>query len=251
MKLNLLISGLVLLCALPAISQKKEYTIVSEKRNVASFETIDISGRFVVMLYPDTKPEVTVMAAEEYIADVETVVENGVLKINMIDLTDNKNVSIVDGLRTKYNDYLIRNPIEIHVGVTNFSKIYVKGVTTLETESMLKLQNLYIDINDASKANLDIEVENGFMAALSGASKINIKGKAMNADISASGASSFEAKDLMIRNAKISLSGASRAEIHASESLDADLKGATKLICTGSPKNIRQNASRGSGIIVK
>ena len=162
-----------------------------------------------------------------------------------------KNVSIVDGLRTKYNDYLIRNPIEIHVGVTNFSKIYVKGVTTLETESMLKLQNLYIDINDASKANLDIEVENGFMAALSGASKINIKGKAMNADISASGASSFEAKDLMIRNAKISLSGASRAEIHASESLDADLKGATKLICTGSPKNIRQNASRGSGIIVK
>lgn len=51
------------------------------------------------------------MAAEEYIADVETVVENGVLKINMIDLTDNKNVSIVDGLRTKYNDYLIRNPI--------------------------------------------------------------------------------------------------------------------------------------------
>lgn len=52
--------------------------------------------------------------------------------------------------------------------MTNFSKIYVKGVTTLETESMLKLQNLYIDINDASKANLDIEVENGFMAALSG-----------------------------------------------------------------------------------
>ena len=38
--------------------------------------------------------------------------------------------------------------------------------------------NLYININDASKANLNIEIDNGFMAALSGASKMDIYGKA-------------------------------------------------------------------------
>ena len=257
MKRNLVWIWLAMIVALPVASQtnettkKTEYKVVSEVRNVASFETIDVSGRFLVMLYPGTKPEVTVVAADEYIADVETVVENGVLKINMLDLTDNKNVSIVDGLKTKYNDYLIRQPIEIHIAVTNVTKIFVNGVTTLETESMLKLQNLYININDASKANLNIEIDNGFMAALSGASKMDIYGKAENADISVSGASSFEGKDFKTHNAKMTLSGASRANIHVTESLDAELKGATKLVCSGSPKNIRQNASRGSSIVIK
>ncbi len=257
MKRNLLLIGLTLVCVLPVISQtketsqKNEYKIVSEKRNVSSFESVEVSGRFLVMLYPSTTPEVTVMAAEEYIRDVETVEEMGVLKINMLDLTDNKNVSIVDGLKTKYNDYLIRQPIEIHIGVTKISKIVVKGVTTIETGSLLKLQNLYISISDASKANLKVDIENGFMASLSGATKMDISGKSADADISVSGASSFEGKDFMIRNAKIELTGASRAETHVSESLDADLKGATKLICTGSPKNIRQNASRSSAIVIK
>jgi hypothetical protein len=49
----------------------------------------------------------------------------------------------------------------------------------------------------------------------------------------------------------MTLSGASRANIHVTESLDAELKGATKLVCSGSPKNIRQNASRGSSIVIK
>ena len=257
MKRNLLLIGLALVCALPLASQtnessrKTEYKVVSEARTIDPFGAIEVSGRFLVMLHQATKPEVTVLAADEYISIVDTRVENGVLKISMLDLTDNKNVSVIDGLKTKYNDYLIRQPIELHIGVTDISKILINGVTTVKTESILKLENLYININDASKANLHIEIGNGFVAALSGASKMSVSGKTPNAEISVSGASSFEAKELLIKNAKVSLSGASRAEIFASESLDAELKGATKLVCSGSPKSIKQNASRGSSIEIK
>lgn len=257
MKNKLVSFALAMICVFPLVSQtretakKTEYNVVSEARVIDSFKAIEVSGRFRVLLHQATKPEVTVLAAEEYISAVETLVENGVLRINMLDLTDNKNVSVIDGLKTKYNDYLIRQPIEIHIGVTDISKILVNGVTTVETESILKLENLYINISDASKASLHIDIENGFVASLSGASKMEAKGKAASTEISVSGASSFEGKNLLIKDAKVALSGASRAEIHASESLDAELKGATKLVCSGSPKNIRQNASRGSSIVIK
>ncbi|MHB9056651.1 MAG: GIN domain-containing protein [Paludibacteraceae bacterium] len=257
MKKSLLIIGLALMYALPGFSQTKEtakktdFKVVSETRNIVSFETIEVSGRFLVKLYPSSKTEVTVTTAEDYISAVETNVENSILKINMRGLTDNKNVNVIDGLKNKFNDFLIRQPIEIRIGVPDISKILIYGITTVETESILKLQNLYININDASKVNLNVDIANNFTAVVSGASKVNITGKTANSQLNVSGASSFEGKDFLTRSSKVSLSGASRAEIHASESLDAELKGATKLICTGSPKSLKQNASRGSSIIVK
>ena len=257
MKRNLFLAGLLLISVFATMAQTKEavkkaeYNVISEDRNIASFETIDISGRFLVKLYPSSTPAITVTAADEYISFVETNVENGVLKINMRNLTSDKNVNIIDGLKNKYNDYLIRQPIEIRVGVVNLNQILVKGVTTVETESILKLQNLYLNISDASKANLKIDIASGFSAAISGASKVELSGRTVNSDINISGASSLEGKDFQAKNSKVVLSGASRAEMHVTENLDAELKGATRLVCSGSPKSIKQNASRGSSIVIK
>lgn len=63
MKRNLVWIWLAMIVALPVASQtnettkKTEYKVVSEVRNVASFETIDVSGRFLVMLYPAQSPK--------------------------------------------------------------------------------------------------------------------------------------------------------------------------------------------------
>ena len=47
--------------------------------------------------------------------------------------------------------------------------------------------------------------------------------------VKASGACAFHGSQLLAKDAKVDLNGASRAEVHTTESLDANLSGATKL----------------------
>lgn len=225
--------------------------VKTENRTIAAFDNIDISGRFNVTLYNNATPEVSVTTAEKYIGDVETKVEGKTLIIKMKNLIGNENVTIIDGIKTKYNDYFIRKPIEIKIGIGNISVINLAGITNVESNETWRANELFLSFNEASKARLTVEVSNKLDVNLSGASKLDVKGKATNFNIGVHGASSLQAKDLKSQHAKVALSGAGRAEIFASESLDAELKSASKLICTGSPKSIKQNASMGTSISVK
>ncbi len=229
----------------------EDFTVVTQMRDVSSFKSIDISGRFSVKLYQSEQPEVSVITIEKYISNVETKVENNVLKINMLEKTDEEKSGIFDGLKAKYNDYLIRQPIEIHIGVTDINIINLSGATSLETDGKLKLNSLYMSLGDASKASMNVEVTKEMNVSLTGATKLDVTGSVNVFQAGVHGASSLEAQGLKSKSAKVEMSGAARAEVHASEAIDADLKGATKLVCTGSPKSVKQSMSRAASITIK
>ncbi|HHT22367.1 MAG TPA: DUF2807 domain-containing protein [Bacteroidales bacterium] len=226
-----------------------EFTVVSQNREVSDFQSIDISGRFLVKLYASQKSEVSVITAARFIENVETTSANGVLRVNMKDKSDEQ--GIIDGLKTKYNDYLIRQPIEIHIGVTNINIINIAGATTLETNGKLKLQTLYMSIGDASKVNLNVEIAKELNVSLTGASKMDVVGSTNKLTVGVHGACSLDGKNLKAKTVKVELSGAGRAEVHATEEIDADLKGASKLVCNGSPKSVKQSVSRASAITIR
>jgi hypothetical protein len=232
-------------------AKKATSNAITVTRNVPEFQSIQINGRFLVKLYNSTKSEVKIVALEEYIPKVETVVENGFLSVRMADNAKNENANFFEGLKAKYGDFLVRQPIEIQIGVPDVKNIKVNGVTTVQTDSPLKLQKLNLEIGDATKANLNLELEDEFIATVSGASKMQVSGKTQNLQVYVNGASSYEGSDLSAQNVKVVLTGASRAELQALNSIDATLKGATKLVCTGSPKQIKQEASVGSSISIK
>lgn len=228
-----------------------EFTVVSQNREISDFQSIDITGRFLVKLYASEKPEVSVITAEKFIDIVETTSANGVLKINMKDKSAEDKKGVLDGLKTKYNDYLIRQPIEIHIGVKNINIINVAGVTTIESDGTLKLQTLYMSIGDASKVNLNVEIAKELNVSLTGASKMDVSGSTDKLTIGVHGACSLDGKDLKAKTVKAELSGAGRAEVYATEEIDADLKGASKLVCNGSPKTVKQSVSRASAITIR
>lgn len=248
--------SLCLAFSLSIFAQKKdneraEFTVVSQVREVSAFQSLDITGRFLVKLYQSAQPELSVITADKYIPNVETKVESNVLNIKMIDKSGEEKSGVLDGLKTKYNDYLIRQPIEIHIGVTNINIINLAGVTTLETDGKLNLNTLYMSIGDASKATMNLEISKELNVSLTGATKLDVVGSAVKFEVGVHGASALDAKDLKTKSAKVELTGAARAEVQASDALDADLKGATKLVCTGSPKSVKQTISRASSITIK
>jgi len=83
MKKILLSFVLVLLTLVPAISQKVVYDDNVQKRDISSFHAIETSSGIEVIMSKGDKEELAVSVGNpEYLNEVRTVVENGVLKLS-------------------------------------------------------------------------------------------------------------------------------------------------------------------------
>ncbi len=232
-------------------SERTESSVSTEIREVPAFNAIDISGRFAVVIYNSDTPEVSVTASSRYIADVVTSVDNGTLRVNMANLIGDENVSIVDGVKTKYNDYLLRKPIEIKIGVKGLNILNLSGLSNLVAKETMEAEKFYISLGDAAKVFMNLDISDSLDVHLAGAAKLDLEGKTNYLKLNVHGASSVSASKLTAAHSEVQLTGAARADIHTTESLDADLKGASKLNCTGSPKSVKQKSTMGSGITIK
>lgn len=254
-KVKLIFSlSLAIASLMPVVAQNTsdtDFELITENRELPPFEGINVSGRFKIVLYQSDVQTVSATVPEKFIETVETKVENNILYINMLDLTKEKEGNILENLKIKYNDYLLRQPIEIKIGIPDLKSIYAKGASRIESQGALIINNLTIELSGASKAELNANIANSLNTSLSEAVKLDIQGSAENISVKANGASAFNGGKLLTKNAKVDLNGASRAEIHATESFDANLNGATKAICTGNPKSVKQVVSRGSSITIK
>lgn len=245
-----LLWGLMLMLALPAFSQNAgNVELTTESRQLTSFDRVNITGRFRVIIYESGTQQVSVTAPDKLLGAVETSVESGVLKINM--QQDSANNNVLENLKAKYNDYLLRQPIEIKIGVADLKNISARGASRIESQGVLNLSNLTVELSGASKAELNCQIGNNLIVSLTEAVKLDIQGSATNVVVTGNGASAYNGEKLIAKSAKVELNGASRAEVYASESFEANLNGATKVVCIGSPKNVKQHASRGSSITVK
>lgn len=252
MKKNfLLMLGLALVCTFSAFSQTDNFEVITENRNLTAFHSVQVTGRFKIVLSETSSQSVSVTVPDKFLETVETSVSNGVLNIRMVDLSKEKGANILESLKAKYNDYLIRQPIEVRIGVNDLKSIVAKGASRIETVGMLDVPSLHVDLSGATKAEMDANVSNSLNVSLSEAAKLDIQGSAADVSVTANGAASYNGQRMLAKNAKVQLNGASRAEVHATENFDAVLNGATKVVCTGSPKTIKQQASRGSSITIQ
>jgi len=230
--------------------EKGEYEIITENRNLPEFENLNITGRFKVVLHQTSSQTVSVVAPDKYLWYVETVVDHNALNIKMKEPKKEEDKNFFDRLKTKYNDYLIRQPIEVHIGVNYLKQIVLDGASLVETESAFEGKELYINLSGASKANLEFTLSD-LSAVLSGATKLEMKGQTDNFQLDGSGAAAYDGVNMKSKNVTVSLSGASKAEVYATDNFDAKLTGASTVICSGNPKKVHQTSSRASKIVIK
>jgi hypothetical protein len=83
---------------------------------------------------------------------------------------------------------------------------------------------------------------------VSGSGGMKLFGKAGNSTVKVSGSGGYTGKDLLTANTSVHVSGSGRAEVNASDSVNASVSGSGGIQYTGNPKSVSKSKS-GSGRI--
>jgi len=190
-------------------STKGSGNIVTEKRDVAGFNAIDVSNVFVVEVTSQSEFSVEVEADDNLLPLIKTEVQNGRLEI-----------SAEKKIKSK-------SPIKVRIGAPNIDKLNASGA------SRTTISNI-----GGSAIDLDI----------SGASKVTLSGTASQLTADMSGASSVDATELRCEKVSVDSSGASKARVNATSTLSVDASGASSISYVGTPATINKKTSGASSV---
>lgn len=183
--------------------------IATESREVTGFKGIDVSGVFQVEIKAQQDFAVEVEADDNLLPLIKTEVRNGILHIDSVDRISS------------------HNGLTVRISAPNIDSIQASGASKV---------NL-VDLN-----NDDLRVDT------SGASKIFVYGETARLEVEVSGASSIDAENLKAENASVNASGASHVSLFATAELNADASGASRIVYSGKPGNLRKDVSGASSI---
>ena len=205
--------------------------VLKETRKVGSFNSIEVSGAFEVMIKQGDAEEVTIETDRNILPLVRTEVSGSTLKIET-----RKNVNHTTVLK-------------VYVTVKDLNKIELSGAVNVKTDGKLTVPELSIEGSGASDAKMDIAVQK-LRLDCSGASKLKFTGTADDVNMELSGASEIFGFDLAAGNFDIEISGAGNAQINVSKKLHAEISGAGSVRYKGTPTEVDQSIS-GAGSIKK
>jgi hypothetical protein len=186
-------------------------TIKTEKRDIGTFASVDVSGAYEVEIVCQKQPSLEVEGDDNILPLVQTYVKNNTLFI------------------TSERGFNVKKPIKVRITTGNLEGVNSTG---------------------ASKITLDGVKNEQLVIETSGASKIDAAGETKSLQIESSGASTVDVRDLRAARVKVSLSGAGHANVYASEEVNADVSGAASVTYYGEPKVVNKSVS-GAGSINK
>ena len=183
--------------------------VVTEKREIADFKSIEVSGIFEVEVVAQKEFSIEIEADDNLLELIKTEVKDGTLEIE------------------RKKRFSSRNSIKIRISAPNIEKLDNAGV------SKVTIVNI---------ANESLQIDS------SGASKVKLEGTTNKLNLDISGASRIDASGLSASKVAVESSGASSARVNVSSELDADLSGASRVSYKGNPTRIDKNTSGASRI---
>lgn len=184
--------------------------IQNEKREVSEFNAVDVGGNFVVEITAQKDYSLEVEADDNLLPFIKTEFDGETLRIE----SERKLSS--------------SNPIKIRISAPDIENLNISGAAKV---SVINLNNESLNVDS------------------SGASKISCEGQTKNLTVDMSGASNLDGENLKAENVSVDASGASKATVSVQNDLKADTSGASKVIYSGNPTNIKKKTS-GAGSIV-
>jgi hypothetical protein len=176
----------------------------TENRDVEPFDKIEISGFGTVEVVFGDEHSLKVTTDDNLLEYVKTVVKDGTLQIS---IRENINPDV---------------PLTFNVVTNDLNTVDISGAANLIVRS----------------AQLD-----SLVIGASGACRMTADGTVDRLEVGVSGSGKIDADKLLAKKVKISISGAGKANVHASESLDASVSGAGLIQCSGDPADVSQSVS--------
>lgn len=186
--------------------------IVTEKREVSGFKSVDVGGVFQVEIVAQKEFGVEVEADDNLIEFIQTNVDGDTLRIE-------------SDKRLKSG-----SPIKIRISAPNIDGLQVSGAAKV-TAANLNSQSLKIES--------------------SGGSKVTVAGQSTKLWIEASGGARVNAGELIAIDGHIEGSGGSNVDVNVTGDLNSDVSGGARVIYNGTPANIVTNKSGGARVSQK
>ena len=201
---------------------------ITETRDVDNFHALEISANGQVDLRVDSVFRVEVTCEESIIDFLETVEDDGVLKIYF-----DRDVYDVDGLR-------------IRVSAPNWDAIETSGSIDLDAPDAISGDRLRVNLSGSGNLRFfDVDFQE-IDAQTSGSANLFLTGQAESLDVTISGSGNTDALDCPVQNAKVTISGSGSARLDVSELLEVTISGSGDVEYKGSPQVNSQISGSGS-----
>jgi len=202
---------LLLLFSLGVMAQNGNKNVISQTRDIATFNGIKVSGVFKVIFTQGEPQSVKIETDENLMNKISTEVTGGILEL----------------VGTKGS---VNNPSKMIVYITarQLKSLDMSGASKFTTTNKIIAQELKLELSGISAATLTADVVN-VKCEISGVSKLDLQGSGyqLTADISGTAkllASKFEVKEVVINT-----SGVGSAIVNAIKSVSLEASGASKI----------------------
>jgi hypothetical protein len=176
----------------------------TEKREVPSFDSIEASGALDIEIVCQKEPSLEIEGDDNLVPLLKTEVRGGTLYIN------------------SEKSFSARKGIRIRITTANIQKISSSGASNFQVSNI---------------KNEKLRIQN------SGATNVNLSGQTVALELELSGASKADTEKLIAERVTVNLSGAGKANVYASDELNADVSGAGSVTYSGDPKTVNRNVS--------
>ncbi len=196
-------------------------TKAQETRPIKNFHTVANAGASIVSISMGEQEGLKIEGAAEDVERIETVVQNGVLKIRTKRDINNWNVALGD--------------VKIHIMAKSLDALMQSGSGSITLNGTLNSPKANIQLSGSGKVVAAVESQ-ATDASLSGSGNIVLSGKTGLLNLVMAGSGDINAEQLDAENSKIKIAGNGTAYVQVSESIDAKMLGPGAVKYNGNPE---------------
>jgi Putative auto-transporter adhesin, head GIN domain len=222
----------------------KADTIESVDEHLSGFSSIKIAGPFTVHLAQGAVESVKIDVPDDARGRITAEVVGGILKIH--NAHDNWGWSF----KSWYSEKSVwRNHKKIHVYITakDLKFISISGSGDMSFNEGITAEALKLRVRGSGSIVGKVDVKT-LESSLSGSGNMKLSGSAENSKVRVIGSGNFTSSSLVTVTSAVHVSGSGKAEINASDKVDAAIRGSGDVRYTGTAKTINSSKS-GSGEI--
>ncbi len=233
-----LVGGCAMLLLVFSSCTKKivgEGPVVTETRTTSAFEGVATSVDANLYFTQSPDQSITIEAQQNILDEIETVVNNNVLRI-----------------RYKHPNTSIRDSERVIIRVTGPVAKFMEqdGSGSLEIEGLIDPTTAQFVVSGSGNIYAEEVTTNRFEAIVSGSGRILIDyGEANEEKVTISGSGQVDISDLRVKDSETNISGSGSMKIYVTNNLKARISGSGTVYYRGNPTISTQIS--GSGAVVK
>lgn len=227
-----------------AISQRESFknykSTIDEKRPVAGFSGVHSAGSYNIFITMGSNESLRLEGNAEVISEIETKVENGILKISKKKMLNKRNWTRASWTNSER--------VDIYIEAKTLHSLSVLGSGDIEVAGLVKATKLTNTISGSGSISVEMNAKN-YVALISGSGEIDAKGKSENTSVTIAGSGDFNGAGLESELANAKISGSGDIYLTVNKNLDALISGSGNIKYGGNP-NVKYSKA-GSGSISK